>query len=310
MPARSPRSIRNTIWGLNTSYRTQFRWLTNLINKVPYINATAPSQLTVNAEFAQIKPGHPQELEKQGVSYLDDFEATKTGYSLREFYPWTLASTPYDNSASALFPEATKSNDINYGKNRALLAWYQIDGIFTRTSSSLMPSHIKADKTQRENHFVREVTEQEIFPNRSTTYGESSVLPVLNLAYYPKERGPYNLDVDGMSTDGTLLNDPAVPNPYPHVQMRMGVHNHILETDPFTGLWAYLRSCQDKWYAKEAEAYLLLLRCLLQRLDWEGAVGLTTSALESLSFNAEMDNKLCGLFEEIGDPFGAINRRA
>lgn len=100
--------------------------------------------------------------------------------------------------------------------------------------------------------------------------------------------------------------DPAVPNPYPHVQMRMGVHNHILETDPFTGLWAYLRSCQDKWYAKEAEAYLLLLRCLLQRLDWEGAVGLTTSALESLSFNAEMDNKLCGLFEEIGDPFGAI----
>ncbi len=199
-------SIRNTIWGLNTSYRTQFRWLTNLINKVPYINATAPSQLTVNAEFAQIKPGHPQELEKQGVSYLDDFEATKTGYSLREFYPWTLASTPYDNSASALFPEATKSNDINYGKNRALLAWYQIDGIFTRTSSSLMPSHIKADKTQRENHFVREVTEQEIFPNRSTTYGESSVLPVLNLAYYPKERGPYNLDVDGMSTDGTLLN--------------------------------------------------------------------------------------------------------
>ncbi len=199
-------SISNTIWGFNTSYRTQFRWLTNLINKVPYINATAPSQLTVNAEFAQIKPGHPRELEKQGVSYLDDFEATKTGYSLREFYPWTLASTPYDNSSSALFPEATKSNDINYGKNRALLAWYQIDGIFTRTSSSLMPSHIKADKTQRDNHFVRQVTEQEIFPNRSTTYGESSVLPVLNLAYYPKERGPYNLDVDGMDIDGALLN--------------------------------------------------------------------------------------------------------
>ncbi|MDP4269197.1 MAG: cell surface protein SprA [Bacteroidota bacterium] len=201
-------SISNTIWGFNTSYRKQFQWLTDLVNKVPFINAKAPSYLTVNAEFAKLNPGHAKELGNQGTSYLDDFEATQTGYSLREYYPWTIASTPSE------FAESKLSNDIIYGKNRALLAWYQIDGIFTRTSSSLMPAHIKADKEQRQNNFVREVTEQEIFPNKSRVYGETSIIPVLNVAYYPKERGPYNLDVNptsyssGINPDGTL-RDPA-----------------------------------------------------------------------------------------------------
>lgn len=196
-------SVSNTIWGFNTSYRTQFQWLTNLVNKVPFINAKAPSYLTINAEYAKLDPGHPKELEKQGVSYLDDFEATQTGYSLREFYPWQLASTPSEFAESKL-------TTVDYGKNRALLAWYQIDPIFTRTSSTLMPAHIKADKEQRQNHFVREVTEQEIFPNRSQVYGESSIIPVLNLAYYPKERGPYNVDAStaNLNPDGTFI-EPA-----------------------------------------------------------------------------------------------------
>ncbi|MFZ4457183.1 MAG: cell surface protein SprA [Bacteroidales bacterium] len=198
-------SISNTIWGLNTSYRTQFRWLTNLINKVPFINATAPSQLSFNAEFAQVRPGHPAELEAQGVSYLDDFESTKIGYSLREYYPWSISSTPYSDGLNPLFPEAKNSNDVSYGKNRALLAWYQIDGIFTRKTSTLMPAHIKGDADMRSNHFMREVLETEIFPNKQASYGESAILPVLNMAYYPTERGPYNVD-DQMNTNGTLMN--------------------------------------------------------------------------------------------------------
>ena len=50
-------------------------------------------------------------------------------------YAWNLASTPYEDS-NPKFPEAEKVNDIAYGKNRALLAWYTVDGIFTRKSSS------------------------------------------------------------------------------------------------------------------------------------------------------------------------------
>ena len=37
--------INNTMWGVNFSYNKDFMWLTNLLNKVPTINATAPSSL-------------------------------------------------------------------------------------------------------------------------------------------------------------------------------------------------------------------------------------------------------------------------
>lgn len=35
---------------------------------------------------------------------------------------------------------------------------------------------------------------------------ESNTLTVLNMAYYPQERGPYNLDADNINPDGTLQN--------------------------------------------------------------------------------------------------------
>ena len=56
------------------------------------------------------------------------------------------------------------------------------------------------------NHLTRSVREQEIFPNRASLAGQSSYLPVLNVSFYPQERGPYNLDVAGLSLDGSLKN--------------------------------------------------------------------------------------------------------
>ena len=45
----------------------------------------------------------------------------------------------------------------------------------------------------------------EVFPGRELNYGESSVIQTLNLSYYPKERGPYNLDRKDVDEDGYLL---------------------------------------------------------------------------------------------------------
>src|SRR5690606_11694694 len=55
------------------------------------------------------------------------------------------------------------------------------------------------------DHRVREVYEREIFPNRDAIYGQPTTLPVLNLSYYPNERGPYNLDTD-VDGNGLLRN--------------------------------------------------------------------------------------------------------
>ncbi len=198
--------VNNTIWGLNLSYNTKFMWLTNLLNKIPTVNATAPSSLSFTGEFAQLVPHQAETGSNAGSSYIDDFESTQSGIDLSNPYSWFLASTPYDNSASALFPEATLTNNVDYGKNRALLSWYYIDRLFTQRNSSYAPSYIKNDLEQLSNPYVREVSYTEVFPGRELNYGESSTIQTLNLSFYPKERGPYNLDATNIDTDGNLLN--------------------------------------------------------------------------------------------------------
>jgi len=190
-------SVNNTLFGFNTNYATQSQALTNLLDKIPLLELTAPSQITFKAEYAKLIPGHYKSKYGGDYSYIDDFEATKQTIDLRLPYSWNLASTP------SLFSESRLVNNIDYGKNRALLAWYIIDGLFTR-NSSLTPTHIKNDLDQLSNHYVREVLETELFPNKEQGFGESATIPVLNLAYYPQERGPYNLDSDGMNAQGKL----------------------------------------------------------------------------------------------------------
>ena len=98
-------TVNNTIWGINFDYNTDFMWLTNLLNKIPTVNATAPSTLSVRGEFAQLIPHKQKSGTNKGSSYIDDFETSQSAIDLRSPYSWFLASTPYDPGADALFPE-------------------------------------------------------------------------------------------------------------------------------------------------------------------------------------------------------------
>ena len=198
-------SVKNTLWGLNTSFKKQSYALTNLLDMLPFVEATTPSQLTANLEFAHMIPGHYRNKYTGGYSYLDDFETSTSGIDLRSPYGWSLASTPFNNTSTGLFPEAALSNNIDYGRNRAQMAWFYVDGLFTRRNSSLTPTHIKNDKEQLSNHLVREIYEREIFPNKDAVYGEPPIIPALNISFYPDERGPYNLDTN-INSEGKLLN--------------------------------------------------------------------------------------------------------
>ena len=199
--------ISNTIWGLNAAYRDEAPWLTKGLNALPLLNATAPSTIVFNGEVAQMIPGHREIKNNPGYAYLDDFESTKTGVDLRYPFYWRLASTPYeDPTKNPLFPEAALSDNIDYGKNRALFSWFSIDNSVFNRNNSTTPEHIRRNPDLQSNHLTRAVREQEIFPNRSSLAGQSSYLPVLNVSFYPQERGPYNLDVTGLAADGSLAN--------------------------------------------------------------------------------------------------------
>ena len=192
--------LNNTIWGLNLSWKQESQWLTNMLNKIPFLHVTQPSQIQLTGEFAQLIAGQASGTQ-DNASYLDDFENTKNLLSVIEPKSWVLSSVP------TMMPGYNDKSSVASGYDRALLAWYTVDPLFTRRSSSLTPGHIKSDLEQLSDHRVREVYVKELYPNRdqSTYNGATSTLPILNLAYYPQERGPYNLTT-AYNADGTLMN--------------------------------------------------------------------------------------------------------
>ena len=192
--------LNNTLWGLNMNWKQESQWLTNMLDRLPLLHCTQPSTITFTGEFAQLIAGNAKGTQ-DNASYLDDFENTKNLLDVSDPKAWVLSSVP------TMFPNYNDKETVTSGYGRALLAWYNVDPIFTRRSSSLTPAHIKGDLDQLSNHYVREVYVRELYPNRdqSTYNGATSTLPVLNLAYYPSERGPYNLTLD-YNSDGTLRN--------------------------------------------------------------------------------------------------------
>ena len=199
--------LNNTLWGVNLNWKKESQWLTNMLDKLPGLHLTQPSQISLTGEFAQLISGKAQGTQ-DNASYLDDFENTKNTIDVSSPHSWIISSVP---STIAGYNDKTS---VQSGYNRALLSWYNIDPLFTRQSSSLTPGHIRSDLEQLSNHYVREVPVRELYPNRD----QSS----LNLAYYPQERGPYNLDPN-LNADGTL------PNP----QQRWGGMMRKLDTNDF-----------------------------------------------------------------------------
>ena len=194
--------ISNTIWGIDGTWRTDAPFLTKAVDFLPFIETKAPSNITVAGEFAHLIPGHNKVIDKAGMSYIDDFEGSKTSIDLRAASSWKLASTPQANKAF-VNNDGDKINNLEYGYNRAKLAWYYIDPLFLRNNNTT-PAHIQ-NTPQQNNHFVREIYETELFPNRQNPSGYPQAMTVLNLAYYPRERGPYNYSLN-VDSAGFLLN--------------------------------------------------------------------------------------------------------
>lgn len=206
----SDEPISNTIWGLNLAYQKKAPWLTSLVQKIPFIKTQAPSSITFEGEFAHFIPGHSSTIGSAGNAYIDDFEGSKIPIDLRSWNAWVLASTP--QGQNDMFPEGNLSNNLAYGYNRALLAWYTIDPLFLR-NNSYTPAHIRRDKIQQSSHWVREIYERELFPEKDEPAGVPTLISVLNLAYYPTERGPYNYELNASAYSKGLDNNGKLASP-------------------------------------------------------------------------------------------------
>ncbi|WP_346880700.1 cell surface protein SprA [uncultured Algibacter sp.] len=188
--------INNTIFGVNGNYSTKVPFLTRLANKLPNIDTDVESNLSVRGEFAYLAPGAPKGTNFNGeaTSYVDDFEGSQNGIDLRSQQSWFLSSRPLELNGT----DAFDVNNMTNGYDRALLNWYTIDPIFY---SSRRPDGISDEDIS--GLYTSRVFINELFPERDIVQGQNSVIFTLDLAYYPQERGPYNLDpdaADGIST--------------------------------------------------------------------------------------------------------------
>jgi cell surface protein SprA len=191
-------SVSNTIMGFDVNYSSESRFLTRMVDRLPFINTKAPSFINFSGEFAQLMPGSPSSLNfagsKKGTSYLDDFESSQSIIDLKSALSWQISGTPQ------LFNESRLFNDLSYGYNRARLAFYNIDPVFFNSGT------FSLSRADLSNHYVRQVLETEVMPYKQSVTGQPLLLPTLDLAFYPNVRGQYNYSTTGINPDGTLQN--------------------------------------------------------------------------------------------------------
>jgi len=198
--------IRNTMYGLDINYRKEMPRLSKILDKLPFYSTTAPSTINAYAEGAFLQPGHAPQIGRgaAGTVYIDDFEGSKSGIDLR--FPaisWAMASAPQnatDVNGTVLFPEATLNNDIDYGKKRAKLAWYQIEPALQGFKGVNNP--LSENRAELSDPRTRLVKQSEIFPQRTTDFGQNQLI-TFDLAYYPTEKGAYNYESSAANIDNS-----------------------------------------------------------------------------------------------------------
>ena len=192
--------INNSIFGINGNFSTEVPFLTRLANKLPNIDTDVQSNLSIRGEFAYLLPGAPKGSDFQGeaTTYVDDFEGTQNAIDLLSPISWNLSSRPKELGKTYVEgPE--DDNGVQNGFDRALLNWYSIDPIFY---GGQRPSGI--DDDDMSNLYTRRIFIDEIFPQQDIVQGQPTVINSLDLAFYPSERGPYNMEPSASS--GTLAN--------------------------------------------------------------------------------------------------------
>ncbi|HEY4107477.1 cell surface protein SprA [Puia sp.] len=206
--------IRNTMIGTDVNYRGQLPQLTRLLDKLPFYSTKEMSTINAYGEAAILRPGHPPQIGKgnSGAVYVDDFEGSTSAIDLRfPLTSWALASTPSVPPSSVptnppLFPEGNLNDSLDYGFNRAKLAWYNIEPTLQDQSNANNPDKYENSLLDPR---IGPIQVQQLFPEQTVQTGQAQLV-TFDMAYYPGDRGPYNFDArPGSIAQNGKLNNPT-----------------------------------------------------------------------------------------------------
>lgn len=187
--------VNNTIFGLNGNFSTEVPWLTRMVNKLPNIDTDVPSNVSIRAEMAMLKPSSPKNADFNGetTTYLDDFEGAQALIDIRASLGWSISSMPleFGNGGQLFGSSPTDVDNLLNGYGRAKLSWYTIDPIFY---TNQRPAEISDDDVS--TNPTRRIYIDEVFPQTDVAQGQTQVQTTLDMVYYPSVKGPYNNNPD------------------------------------------------------------------------------------------------------------------
>ena len=184
--------LLNTIFGADISYSSKSRFITKLVDKLPFLETKEISSITAYAEVAKIVPhNHRSQGNNRGVSNLEDFENAELPNDFKTVNNWVVASIP--QKQPEFFEDTKSTNKLEWLNHHASLSFYSIDQLFYRSND--MPDNIKTKVDAiLSNPYMRQVDQREVFPQRNFPPGSPTILPTLDLVFRPKERGMYNFN--------------------------------------------------------------------------------------------------------------------
>ncbi|HYW34414.1 MAG TPA: cell surface protein SprA [Balneolaceae bacterium] len=208
--------VNNTVLGFDAKAHFNLPWLTRVLDWMPLLQTKAPSHLRISGEFAQLRPGvaHTNAVaraiknnrltgdQKNGLSYIDDFEGDDINISFRDPSRWHIAAAPaavpgyapdkpYFGANPPQSLNVTLSTKIARSDLRSQFSWYTIP----RNVDRILGNVSRTPETQP-------VRVTDVFPNRDVLSGQNYI-STLDVHYNPDKRGQYNYN-DNLKT---LLND-------------------------------------------------------------------------------------------------------
>ena len=242
--------VLNTIVGLDGTWNKETRFLTKLVDKLPFIETKEKSSISITGEVAKIFPHNAKTMGSRGTSFLDDFEGAETPFDLKNVFNWRFAPTP--QGQNDLFPES--AFDSSRGFKRAEMQYHMVDLSFSSTSNNkFIPTYLTG--TDKSHPFVRAWGLKEVFPQLNIQMQQINNIATLDLIFYPKTRGIYNYNSSStdFNPDGTFA-DPK--ESWGGIARKIETNDFEAANIDYIEFWMMDPFCMNKNTSNKGQLYL------------------------------------------------------
>ncbi len=189
--------VNNTLLGFDASFARKSNTLTYFLDKLPFVSTKETSFIDFQGEYARLIPNVNDRV--QGNAFIDDFEATRVIYNFNSQPTlWKPGAIPDDKLGGK------KRSDLEANFSRAKISAYTVDAsIYGQGSFGL---NVPGLEDVSKYAYERSVSPRGLFPGKDFANNITGLpLGVMDVAYFPRERGIYNYNPQVKASGNAVL---------------------------------------------------------------------------------------------------------